>query len=336
MGSLSQYHVALDGSNEYISIGNVAALDFDRLTAFSISAWVYLTGTTGMYMIFAKMEASTTYRGWGLSVDNRRLQIQHVNDWGGANRLSVMTTSAVVSSNGWHHVVATMDGTGTAAGVKLYVDGTEITSKTTTYDTLSATTVGTGDATIGRRGSAGDLYFPGLVDEVAAYNIALSGAQVTTIYNDYDPPELTVTGPTGNLVGYWKIGDGDTYPTATDYASSNNGTYTNTEAADIEFGGGGEQVISASSGFSYAAMGSGQWYFIEGGFNFFETGVSGGSGGPGIITYYKMRAKDSLAGYVTWIATTPDFAGAGYSGGYPTPVGSMVVGSAVVATEWQI
>lgn len=335
MGSLSQYHVALDGSNEYISIGNVAALDFDRLTAFSISAWVYLTGTTGVYTIFSKMQASTTYRGWGLFVDNKRLKVQHVNDWGAGDRLDVMTTSGVVR-NGWHHVVVTMDGTGTAAGVKLYVDGTEITSKTTTYDALTATTIGTGVATIGRRGSAADQYWPGSIDEVSAYNIALSGAQVTTIYNDFDPPDLTVTGPTANLVGYWKIGDGDTYPTATDSsASANNGTYTNTEAADVEFGGGGEQIISGM-GFSYAAMSSAApWLSAEGGMDFTDMGITGGGGSPPVTTYYKMRAKDSLAGYVTWIATTPDFAGAGYAGGYPTPVGSMVVGSAVVATEWQ-
>jgi hypothetical protein len=56
----------------------------------------------------------------------------------------------------------------------------------------------------------------------------------------------------------------------------------------------------------------------------------------GVTTYFKMRALDSLASYVVWIATTPDFAGAGYLGGVPTPVGAMVVGSAVVATEWQI
>jgi hypothetical protein len=57
---------------------------------------------------------------------------------------------------------------------------------------------------------------------------------------------------------------------------------------------------------------------------------------PGPTLFFKMRAKDSLAGYVTWISSpAPDFAGAGYSGGTPTPVGSMVPGSAVVAAEWQ-
>lgn len=53
---------------------------------------------------------------------------------------------------------------------------------------------------------------------------------------------------------------------------------------------------------------------------------------------YKMRAQDSGApppGFVTWVTSgSPDFAGAGYSGGSPTPVGPVVAGSIVVADEW--
>jgi len=59
---------------------------------------------------------------------------------------------------------------------------------------------------------------------------------------------------------------------------------------------------------------------------------------PVTTRYFKMRAQDSGAappGYVTWTAMgTPDFAGTGYSGGTPTPVGPMVSGSAIVADEW--
>lgn len=67
--------------------------------------------------------------------------------------------------------------------------------------------------------------------------------------------------------------------------------------------------------------------------------AAGGGGGPTITLYFKMRAQDSGAsppGYVTWVVqNAPDFAGAGYSGGTPTPVGAMVLGSAVVAAQWE-
>lgn len=61
---------------------------------------------------------------------------------------------------------------------------------------------------------------------------------------------------------------------------------------------------------------------------------------PVVTTYFKMRAQDSgqpPPGYVVWIATgAPDFAGTGYPGGDPSPVGPMILGSAVVAATWQV
>jgi hypothetical protein len=62
-------------------------------------------------------------------------------------------------------------------------------------------------------------------------------------------------------------------------------------------------------------------------------------GGVPPTTHYKMRAQDSGAaspGYVTWTVTgAPDFDGKDYAGGTPTPVGPMVPGSAVVATDYK-
>lgn len=309
MGTLSKYCVTLDGSNEYISIGNVAPLNFDRLSTFSISAWILLSGTTGVYTIFSKMEALPTYRGWGLFVDNQRLKFQHVSDWGAANRLEVMTTDVVIPQMTWKHVVVTTDGTGTAAGVKIYVDGVEITSKTTTYDTLSATTIGTGVATIGRRSSAADLYWPGSIDEVAAYNITLSSPQVTTIFNNDDPPNLTTVGPTGNLVGYWKIGDGDTYPTATDSSTNaNNGTYTNTESTDLVLYGAGVKKLSGiPASVNGSSVMTGTWRYIT------ETGLTSGAQQANV---YLMMASDSVTqALYSWVVTgTPDWAGTNYPG----------------------
>ena len=52
---------------------------------------------------------------------------------------------------------------------------------------------------------------------------------------------------------------------------------------------------------------------------------------PVSTMYYHMRAVDSGAGYVFWESVgSSDFAGAGYSGATPTPVGAMVPGSVVL------
>lgn len=323
MGTLSQYSVLLDGSNEYIEIGNVAALDFERTDPFSVSAWIRLN-STGAYVIASKMAASTTFRGWAFETASAPyLQFSMYNDFGGANRMSVRTTVAIPSGavqapySTWHHVVATYSGSSTAAGVKLYIDGVEITSKTTVYDTLSATTLNTASAQIGRRSDATPLYFNGNIDDVAVYDKELSAAEVLTIFNTYDPPNLTVTGPTANLVGYWKLGDGDTYPTATDSSvSANNGTYTNTEARDIE---------------PYAPL--------QNGMTTIETATEASIYSPaeylfgaiiGLAVYYKMRALANPGpGYETWVVSgIPDFTGT-------FAPGPIFAGTAVVADYWE-
>lgn len=64
-----------------------------------------------------------------------------------------------------------------------------------------------------------------------------------------------------------------------------------------------------------------------------------GGGGAGPMYYYRMRAQDSgvpLPGYVSWtVVMAPDFAGVGYGGGTPTPVGPAVPGSIIVAGAWR-
>ena len=75
----------------------------------------------------------------------------------------------------------------------------------------------------------------------------------------------------------------------------------------------------------------------------YYTGKAGAAiplgGGGGVTISYKMRAQDrnvALPGFVTWISTgSPDFAGVGYPGGTPTPVGPMIPGSAIIEDEWE-
>lgn len=60
----------------------------------------------------------------------------------------------------------------------------------------------------------------------------------------------------------------------------------------------------------------------------------GASGGGGDVEFFKMRARDAGrppgADYIMWTSSpTPDFAGAGYGGGDPTPIGAMIPGSVV-------
>jgi hypothetical protein len=60
--------------------------------------------------------------------------------------------------------------------------------------------------------------------------------------------------------------------------------------------------------------------------------------GGGAAGNFKMRGRDDGGtpgdDYITWISVgSPDFAGAGYSGGSPTPVGDLIAGSVVKVAE---
>ncbi len=54
------------------------------------------------------------------------------------------------------------------------------------------------------------------------------------VYGGGAPPDLTDASAPSNLVGYWRMGDGATFPTIPDDSTnSNDGTMTNMEATDL-------------------------------------------------------------------------------------------------------
>jgi len=85
--------------------------------------------------------------------------------WGTIATAGISTTD----TTGFHHVVAVKSG----AIVTLYIDGVDRTG-TVTNRTIANTSTA---LNIGRD-TAGSEYFPGLIDEVAIYNVALSAALV--------------------------------------------------------------------------------------------------------------------------------------------------------------
>ena len=72
--------------------------------------------------------------------------------------------------------------------------------------------------------------FLGNIDEVSAYNRAVTPAEIVTL-STAPTVDLTSLSP----LAWYRNGDGDTYPTITDNGSGgNSGTMTNMDAGDIE------------------------------------------------------------------------------------------------------
>jgi hypothetical protein len=304
MGLFSSKSVIFDGVNEYVTMGDVLGFEYNE--PFSFSAWVKTTGTIGY--VLSKRESGPEYRGWGAYI--------HASGVLGVDLCSAYTTltqitihaSTTINDGNWHHVVVTWDGNASpgAPGLLVYIDGS-LETPTVIYNALGTNTlVNSASLNVGARTDS-EVLLAGSVDEVAVYDKELSSLEVREIYGGKEPNDLSVLGSYSNCVAWWRMGDGDTFPTLTDNAGSYNGTMTNMESGDI--------VEDTPEGDYTDAVG----------------------GGEELITYYRMRARDSGVappGYVSWTATEPDFIGNGYSGGTPTPVGPMIAGSVVKLAEW--
>ena len=80
-----------------------------------------------------------------------------------------------------------------------------------------------------------ESYYNGSMDEVSVWNKELTSGEVSEAYNSGSPTNLASHSATANLVGWWRMGDGDTFPTLTDNSTnSNDGTMTQMESGDIQ------------------------------------------------------------------------------------------------------
>jgi hypothetical protein len=98
----------------------------------------------------------------------------------------------VLSTSAWTSIVVTYSGGKVPASVRIYANGVS-QSLSTIINTLSGSSGNGVNANIGSYNSGAGLFVNGLLDEVAFYNIALSGS--TALALSSSPSDLaTVTG----------------------------------------------------------------------------------------------------------------------------------------------
>lgn len=157
----------LDGK-AHADFGQLVAVD--RTNAFSVAAWVKLQGDG---TVVSKMEKGPGYRGFDLIVGDRRPQVHLINAWPD-NGLKVRTKEQL-PQNQWLHLAFTYDGSGKAAGLKLFVDGRgrEVEVE---KDQLKDSFATADPVRVGARN--GEAFLSGLVDDLRFYGRALSAADV--------------------------------------------------------------------------------------------------------------------------------------------------------------
>jgi hypothetical protein len=112
--------------------------DFDLKEAFSVSAWVRNGKRNQTGAILGRMEAASgKHRGWDLYLQGDKVGFHLIHSFPG-NYLKVVAKNQL-PFNQWKHVALSYDGSGKAAGVKLYYDG-ELQPLDLEGDSLDGTT----------------------------------------------------------------------------------------------------------------------------------------------------------------------------------------------------
>ncbi|THG30798.1 LamG-like jellyroll fold domain-containing protein [Naasia lichenicola] len=155
----------------------------------SVEAWFKTTASTrGKIVGFGNVASGSSTNNYDrdITIDSSGRLSFGVRS--GTATVSVSSSASGYNNGAWHHAVATVG----SAGIKLYVDGVQVASRT---DATAAWWTYPGYWRIGGdTASAGSSYFNGTVDDVAVYSSALTAAQVSSHYT----AGKTGTGTTSN------------------------------------------------------------------------------------------------------------------------------------------
>jgi hypothetical protein len=219
----NNYSISFDGVDDVINFGLNAPFNAAS-TKFSISLWckspnsftdsgnlvesrLSFANPDGIAIEF--ISNSMYFRKSGSTVGKT------ITQWG-------------LNNSNWNHIVYVYDLTLTGNKIFVYINGTLLSS---TPQAATSQPASTGDFRIadGLRGN-----FNGNIDEVGIFDYTLTALEVSDIYN------ATGTGKTSDLnnlttppISWYRMGDGDTFPTVNDNSGSSDGTMINMSSTDI-------------------------------------------------------------------------------------------------------
>jgi len=245
--------ISFDGTNDCVTVSDQDAYSFTDDTSdkpFSLSAWVFVgnvASDNGPFMSKADFDGvggNPQKTEWLFKQASGKIRM-FLYDNGGSlsgDAIRAQANAVTLTSNTWHHVVATYDGSGNASGINLYTDAS--VTAATKDETNSGAGHGNGyvcmksspsavaiGATIdGAADSNANRVFEDRMADVVIFDKELSAAEVTELYNTGKILEMTTFSAYSNIVSWFKMGDADDAAGAggiKDYVSGYNGTLTN-------------------------------------------------------------------------------------------------------------
>ncbi|HLQ44981.1 MAG TPA: DUF1553 domain-containing protein, partial [Planctomycetaceae bacterium] len=151
--------------------------DFEKDQPLTLAAWVKLPANDSAGAIASRMDKPSEYRGWDFWVQARRIGMHVVSNWP-EDGLKVVA-QAQVKGNEWTHVAVTYDGSGKAAGVKIYYNG-QLQKNNVENNKLKGSIKTSVPFRIGSRSAGEPLSGAGLQD-LRLYKRALPAAEIAAI-----------------------------------------------------------------------------------------------------------------------------------------------------------
>ena len=237
----SRFALSFDGS-DYIDCTNASTLNFERTDSFSASVWVNFN-LNGTRQIIGKQLNSGTYTGWAIQqLTNYKIRAILIHNL--VNRIMLETPANSFSlTGGWYHIAFTYDGSSSANGVKIYINGSSASLSSTGEDNVTSSIQSNANFSIGARNNI-DINFNGELSNPSVWSSTLTPSQVTELYNQGKPGNLNNHSAYSNLVSWWQLGEnmsfvgsgaqgtGGTEWIVLDEKGSNNGTGSNLGPAE--------------------------------------------------------------------------------------------------------
>jgi len=126
-----------------VMLGQTGDVEWNQ--PFSVGGWFMLRaapnfgGKEVTGALVSKMDTSQQNRGWDLATEKGILTVELVNA-APKKMLKISTVKPATDNGNWQHIFFTYNGSGNASGIKLYVNGELVPTKTVT-DTLSQETI---------------------------------------------------------------------------------------------------------------------------------------------------------------------------------------------------
>jgi len=165
-----------ESNNDYIEIGDVAALDLTGDTV-SLSSWIRIEALNGEQKIFDKwsdVDSNFSYL-LSMNVDNKIIMAIH------SGTTTIATGTTTLSTGVWFHVAGTYDG----SNIRVYLNGIEEGSTAKTGNMVSNTSpvrIGAGSGGVGT-----EQPFNGDIGHCEIWDSALSANEIKSLSVGVNP-----------------------------------------------------------------------------------------------------------------------------------------------------